>query len=125
MKERLPYVTDIVEINGIKLLSLHSAFTKCSTAMFERNAVDLSAAKALVQDASELLIMLLVGSHLEVAGAFRNIGQDRIADDLLKTMKAADYNAHETDPFQSKTPVALSFRGRSTYANSIKLMWEE
>ncbi|MNF74248.1 hypothetical protein D3C85_642200 [compost metagenome] len=40
-------------------------------------------------------------------------------------MKAADYNVRETDPFQSKSPVALSFRERSLYANRIKLMWDE
>ncbi|MFV5700166.1 Fic family protein [Flavobacterium sp. ZT3R17] len=129
MKSPLPYMADIVEINGIRMLPLHSALINCSTAMFERNAVDVRAAMALVQDASEILSPLLEGSHTVVAGrlagAFRNIGRDRIADDILKTMKAADYNVRETDPFQSKSPVALSFRERSPYANRIKLMWDE
>lgn len=78
MNERLLYITDIVEINGSRMLPLHSAFTECLTAMFESNAVDVRAAKALVQDTSELLGTLLEGSHLVVdgrlAGAFRNIG---------------------------------------------------
>lgn len=129
MKSPLPYMDDIVEINGIRMLTLHSALTNCSTAMFERNAVDVRAAMTLVQDASEILGTLLEGSHTVVAGrlagAFRNIGRDRIADEILKTMKAADYNVRETDPFQSKSPVALSFRERSPYANRIKLMWDE
>lgn len=129
MKSPLPYIPDIVEINGIRIIPLHSALINCSIAMFERNAVDVRAALALVQDASEILGSLLEGSHSVVAGrlagAFRNIGRDRIADDILKTMKAADYNVRETDPFQSKSPVALSFRERSPYANRIKLMWDE
>jgi fido (protein-threonine AMPylation protein) len=129
MKSPLPYMADIVEINGIRMLPLHSALINCSTAMFERNAVDVRAAMALVQDASEILSPLLEGSHTVVAGrlagAFRNIGRDRMADDILKTMKTADYNVRETDPFQSKSPVALSFRERLPYANRIKLMWDE
>lgn len=129
MKSPLPYMADIVEINGIRMLPLHSALINCSTAMFERNAVDVRAAMALVQDASEILSPLLEGSHTVVAGrlagAFRNIGRDRMADDILKTMKTADYNVRETDPFQSKSPVTLSFRERLPYANRIKLMWDE
>jgi fido (protein-threonine AMPylation protein) len=129
MKSPLPYKADIVEVNGIRMLALHSALIGCSMAMFERNAVDVRAAMALIQDASEILGALLEGSHTVVAGrmagAFRNIGRDRIADDILKTMKAADYNVRETDPFESKSPVALSFRERSPYANRIKLMWDE
>jgi len=35
-----------------------------------------------------------------VAGVFRNIGRDRTADDILKTMKTAGYDIREKDPFQ-------------------------
>lgn len=35
-----------------------------------------------------------------LAGGFRNIGRDRIADDIVKTMQAADYNVREKDPFE-------------------------
>lgn len=128
MKSPLPYKDNIVEIDGIRMLSLQSALIYCSAAMFERNAVDIRAAMALITDASEILGPLLEGSHTVIAGrlagAFRNIGQDRIADTILKTMKAADYKVREVDPFKSKSSVALTFRDRSPYVNRIKLMWD-
>jgi fido (protein-threonine AMPylation protein) len=129
MKSSLPYKESIVEINGIRMLSLQASLIYCSVAMFERNAVDVRAALALITDASEILGPLLEGSHTVIAGrlagAFRNIGRERIADTILKTMKAADYKPREADPFNSKLPVSLAFRERSPYVNRIKLMWHE
>ncbi len=37
-----------------------------------------------------------------LAGAFRNIGRDRIADEIVKTMTAAGYAVRENDPFTDK-----------------------
>ena len=47
----------------------------------------------MVTDASEILRVLLKGGHSTVAsrlaGAFRNIGRNQIADEIVKTMQAA------------------------------------
>jgi hypothetical protein len=46
---------------------------------------------------------LLEGGHSTIAGrlagAFRNIGRERIADDIIDTMRAAGYGIRENDPF--------------------------
>lgn len=50
------------------------------------------------------------------AGAFRNTGQEKTADEIVKTMQKAGYKVRETDPFENPTPVALY----STIINSRK-----
>jgi len=60
-----------------------------------------------------------------LVGAFRNNGQERIANDILKTMKSAGFDIRETDPFESKLEIKLSVREKSPYVNRIKLMWHQ
>lgn len=58
-----------------------------------------------------------------MAGAFRNIERDRIADDILKTMRAGGYTVRETDPFVTRPTITLTPRERSLYVNRLRLMW--
>ncbi|MGB1451302.1 MAG: Fic family protein, partial [Marinirhabdus sp.] len=105
------------------------ALINCSPTMFEKNPTDMRVVLALIPDAAEILTQLLEGSHSVIAGrlagAFRNIGQNRIADEIVLTMKMAGFDVRETNPFKNKLPIKLSFRERSPYANRIKIMWEE
>ena len=129
MKSPLPNVAEIEMRNGIRSLTLASALIHCSASMFEKNATDMRAALAQIPDSSEVTRLLLDGSHSVIAGrlagAFRNIGQDRIANEIIKTMEAAEYKVTEIDPFAGKPKIKLSFRERSPYVNRIKLMWSE
>jgi hypothetical protein len=69
------------------------------------------------------------GSHTVIAGrlpgAFRNIGRDRIADDIVKTMSAAKYDVRETDPFTDKPSLVFGTRETSPYVNRIRLLWQK
>ena len=60
----------------------------------------------MVKDSSGVLAKLLDGGKSVVAGrlsgAFRNIGNDKIANSILDTMKSAGYDVRETDPFNGK-----------------------
>jgi fido (protein-threonine AMPylation protein) len=113
--------------NGLMLYTLPAALVFCGQSIFTQSPTDARAALALIGDSSEVLTILLNGGHTTIAGrvcgAFRNIGRERIANDILKAMKAADYDIRETDPFETKIEVALSFKERSPYANRIRLMW--
>ena len=60
-----------------------------------------------------------------LAGAFRNIGRDRIADDIVKTMSAAGYAVRENDPFTDKPSLILRTRETSPYVNRIRLLWQK
>ncbi|WP_234406878.1 Fic family protein [Prolixibacter bellariivorans] len=84
----------------------------------------------MVKDASVILSQLLDGGHSVIAGrlagAFRNIGNSRIADNILKTMKSAGYDVREEDPFEERLPEhLLSSRESSPYISRIKLMWHQ
>jgi len=118
---------EIQEINGIKMLTLPSSLIHCSPTIFIRSATDVRTALTMIGNSSEILKILLDGGHSKVAGrlagAFRNVGRDRIADEIVRTMKTAGYDIRETDPFETKTMVSLSSRERSPYVNRIKLMW--
>lgn len=129
IKTQLPDNVDIIIVNGIRMMSLTSALVYCTPSMFEKNPLDIRTVLTQIRDSSEILEKLLNGSHTVIAGrlagAFRNLGQDRIADDIIKTMKAAGFDVRESDPFNTKPFIELSFLERSPYANRIKLMWEE
>lgn len=129
MKSTLPEKAEIIEQEGIRMLTLASALVNCSPAVFTGNTTDVRTALAMVPDASEILGLLLDGGHSTIAGrlagAFRNIGRDKIADEILKTMQKAGYDVRENDPFEDKPVVELSIRDKSPYANRIRLIWHK
>ncbi len=115
--------------NGIRMYNLPSALVYSSPGIYSRNAVDARTALSLIRDASEVLLILLDNGHStlagRLAGAFRNIGRDRIADQIIETLKQAGYDVREEDPFKDKLKIALSARERSPYVNRIRLMWSQ
>ena len=52
-------------------------------------------------------------------------GRARLADDILKTMRAAGYDVRENDPFRDQPALALPAREQSPYVNRVRLMWQE
>ncbi|MEM1405466.1 MAG: Fic family protein [Bacteroidota bacterium] len=129
IKSKLPDDTAIESVNGIRILSLPHALIQCSPSMFTRSSIDARTALALIRDASQVLDPLLSGGHSVVAGrlsgAFRNIGNTRVADDILNTMRAAGYDIREQDPFDQQTPSAFNLREKSPYVNRISMMWSD
>ena len=83
----------------------------------------------MIGDASEVLSILLNRGRSVVAGrlagAFRNIGRDRIADDILAGMRAAGYKVTETNPFEDASSLLFRSRERSPYVTRIRLMWQD
>lgn len=125
----MPKKKDIAVKKELKLFSLNSALIFSTSALFTQNPTDARAVLALIRDASEILPNLLEGGHSVIAGrlagAFRNIGKNKIADDIFKTMQAAGYDVRESDPFESPTPILLSQRPESPYVNRMKILWHQ
>jgi hypothetical protein len=129
LRAALPAAGDGEEKEGLRVFSVESALIECSPNYFSRNSTDVRAALATIRDASGLLARLLNGGHSTIAGrlagAFRNSGRDRIADDITKTMSAAGYAVRENDPFTDKPSLALPARETSPHVNRIRLLWQK
>lgn len=125
----LPKAGEIFEKDGLRLFSVAEGFVNCGSGFFLQNPTDARAALAMISNASDILVPLLEGGRSTVAGrlagAFRNIGQDHIADEIIKTMQAAGYDIREKDPFESRINLVLSTQEQSPYVNRLYLMWEK
>jgi hypothetical protein len=99
----IPVASDIEIKSKLRLMALPAALVGCAPAHFAARPVEMRAALAMVADASDVLTRLLDGGHSKVAGrlagAFRNIGRDQVADQILQTMRMAGYTVQESDPF--------------------------
>ena len=129
VRSTMPAEVNIEEVEGLRLYSIPSALITCSPGFYTQNPTNARVALSMVSDASTILSILLEGGHSTIAGrlagAFRNIGRDRIAGDILKTMRAAGYTVREKDPFETEIHPILSIRETSPYVNRIRLMWQQ
>ncbi len=129
IRAALPAPDEIFQREGLQLFSLEAALVACSPRFFSQNPTDTRAALSALHDASSLLTRLLAGGHSTVAGrlagALRNIGRDRFADEIFETMQAAGYDVRESDPFQDHLAHPLPTRENSPYVNRIRLLWEQ
>ena len=129
MRLNMPREQDVIEQQGLRLFSLPAALIEASPAYFAQNATDARTALATVADTSDVVRRLLEGGHTAIAGrlaaAFRNIGRDRIANDIVSAMKAAGYDIREQDPFETQVELRLPRREQSPYATRLRLMWQQ
>lgn len=126
VRAALPAASERHLINGLRLFSLPASLIAVPPGFFVSHPTDARTALLLVRDASDILQRLLEGGHSTVgsrlAGAFRNVGRDRIADDIIATMRRAGYDVRETDPFTNKINVVAN-RGTSPYVSRLRTMW--
>jgi hypothetical protein len=129
IKSALPDIAEVQTVNGIRILTLPSSLIHCSPLMFTKNPTDTRTALSMIRDSSEILSLLLDGGHSTIAGrlagAFRNIGKIKIADDVIKIMRSAGYNIKESDPFETVSPLIFNHRVFSPYVNRLKMMWHD
>lgn len=125
----VPPAEDIQAIDGLRVMRLPAALITCAPGHFAAHPVEMRAALAMIADASDVLGRLLAGGHSSVAGrlagAFRNIGRNQIADTITATMRTAGYTVTETDPFSDLPPVAIGQRETSPAVNRLRMSWAE
>lgn len=125
----LPPKGQEVTVDGLRLFSLPAALVAVGPGLFTRNVTEARTALAMVRDASDVLTILLSGGHSVVAGrlagAFRNIGRGKIADEIMQAMRGAGYDVRENEPFDSPAPFAHPPRALSPYVIRIRLSWQQ
>lgn len=129
VRATLPEGGDVEMLNGLRLFTLPAALVACSPGFYRQYPTDARVALSTVRDASDVLTRLLNGGHSTVAGrlagAFRSIGRENLAEEILGTMRAAGFDVREGDPFATRPPVILGTRESSPYVNRLRLMWQE
>jgi fido (protein-threonine AMPylation protein) len=129
IRAALPAKEDIEQKDGLNLVTLPASLIASSPNYFRNHATDVRVALSMISDASEILPRLLEGGHSvvarRIAGGFRDIGRTRIADDILNTMKSADFDSREENPFDTPSLVIFGRAEKSPYINRIKLMWHD
>ena len=127
VRATIPPPDQLVIKDRLRLFSVPAALISCGPGVFTRNATEVRTVLAMIQDASELLSLLLNGGHTKIAGrlagAFRNIGRNRIADEILKAMRAAGYDVRENDPFEEDSTFTVAGREPSHYVVRMRLSW--
>ena len=123
----MPAAADASVRNGLRLFSPAAALVKVPEAFFSRNPIETQVALSSLADASDILRHLLDGSRTvkagQIAGAFRRIGRPEIADEIVATMKRADYNVRESDPFAPEQAFGALPATVSPIVGRIQAMW--
>ncbi len=127
IRAALPEPAERQELQGLRVFSLPAALVRSGTGIFKDNATEARTALAMVQDASDVLTILLEGGHSVIAGrlagAFRNIGREKIAERIVNDMSRATYKVRATDPFDTPAPFSVDAREPSPYVTRMRLMW--
>ena len=127
VKLTLPEEEQREQSDRLRIYTLPASLVFTGPGLFRQNTTDARAALAMIQDVSDVLAILLDGGHSRIAGrlagAFRNIGRDKIANEIIDTMKKAGYDVRENDPFEEQSPFAVGTREPSPYVTRVKLMW--
>ncbi len=124
---KLPDKQDLESKDNIQIMTLPAALISCAPGYYSNNPVEARAVLSMISDASQILPKLLIGGHSTIAGrlagAFRNIGRNTIADNIIEAMKAAGYSITEKDPFEEKADIIFGKRELSPYVNRMRMSW--
>jgi hypothetical protein len=127
MRTDLPPQEYLEKHQNLNVYTLPAALVFSGPGLFAENPTEARAALVMIADASDVLTILLNGGHSTVAGrlagAFRNMGREKIADQIVTTMKSAGYDVRENDPFDQPAPFTVRQREPSPYVMRMRLMW--
>jgi len=114
-------------VGNIRTMTLAQALLKAPENFFRASPQDAQVALLSISDASELSRLLEEGNHRTVAGrlagAFRAVGRDAIADDIAGFMRALGNQVTESNPFEIPLRIVPGDRIESPYVSRLRLMW--
>jgi len=126
-QKQMPPGNDLTEKDGLRVFVPAATLVKVPETFFARYPVESHVILAGIKDSSEVLGRLLEGGHSAIAGrlagAFRRVGRSEIADEIIKTMKAAGYDVRETDPFVREQTFGTLRTGVAPIVGRIQSLW--
>jgi hypothetical protein len=129
LKLAIPDRSSRIRVKNIQVYSIPDALIACGSDIFTRYPADARICLAMAADSSLILAKILDGGKSAVAGrlagAFRNSGNQALADEILQTMKGIGYDVREDDPFAQKVQVSTSFRSPLPSTVRIRLIWDQ
>ena len=127
LRLELPDTNDQTLLEGLRVMTLPAALIACPPSYYTAQPMEIRSALSTIVEPSDILRRLLEGNHSTVAGrlagAFRNIGRDKVADTILDTMRSAGHTVNETDPFAEQSTILFGRREFSPYVNRLRMMW--
>lgn len=124
-----PDKKDRAIVNGLQLYGVEPGLIAASPNFFTSRPTEARALLAIFRNGPGLIGRLLDGGHSVVAGrlaaAFRNIGRDALADEIIKAMRAADFSVREKDPFEREIKMPGAGQVASPYVHRMRLLWRE
>ncbi len=100
----MPAAAELVVRDGLRLFSPVAALVRVPESLFARNPIEVQVVLGSLADVSDLLRLLLNGGHSAkagyLAGAFRQTGRPKMADEIVSAMKSASYDVRESNPFE-------------------------
>ena len=127
LKTDMPDSATLTERNGLRLFSPAAALVKMPESFFGRQPIETQVLLSGLRDASDLLRLLLGGGNSVkagvIAGALRRIGRPELADEIVKAMSAAGYNARESDPFEPAQTLSVLPPAVLPLVGRMRAMW--
>jgi hypothetical protein len=124
----MPAAADLVVRDGLRLFSPVAAVVRVPESFFSRNPIEAQVVLGSFADASDLLRLLLNGGHSAkagyLAGAFRQTGRPKLADEIISAMKSAGYDVRESNPFEAGQIFGTSSRAAVPIVGRVQIMWE-
>ena len=105
---RFPPAGDLTTMDGLRVLVPEAALVRVPSAFFRRHAVDARTVLTNIRDVNGLVRRLVVNRQPVVAGrlagAFRHVGMETVADGIARTMRDAESGYRERNPFEGGRP---------------------
>ena len=124
----MPPDADLATRDGLRLFVPEAALIRVPEAFFVRYPVEAQVVLSGIRDAADVLGRLLDGGHSVIAGrlagAFRRIGRDDVADEILSVMKRAGFDVRESDPFEPEQAFVTLSRAQAPIVGRLQSLWE-
>jgi fido (protein-threonine AMPylation protein) len=127
LKSKMPPDKKLMTKNGLRLFTPPAALIRIPEDFMRRHPSEVHVVLVGIRDASEILVPLLEGGHTIVArrlaGAFARVGRQDVADEIVKTMKAAGHDVRPIDPFAEQQRFTSLHTGAPPIVGRLQSLW--